>query len=130
MELQILILSHGKLCEEIVKSAEMIVGKNPNLHAIPLLESDDHETYCDKIEDVIDSFGATPFIILADIMGGTPFNCSLKLLKKYSFCLVTGLCLGMLLEAYYLDVGSAKEAAQKMLEASQSSAHLFDNNSF
>lgn len=129
MKMNILILSHGRFCEEIVKSSEMIVGNNPNLYTLPLLTEDDSESYGFKLNKKIESFGNIPFLILVDVVGGTPFNCSMKLLKKYDFCIVTGLCLGMLLEAYFLNVKSVKEAADLMLSTSQESSCIFDKNS-
>lgn len=130
MELKILILSHGKFCEEIIRSAEMIVGKNPNLYSVPLLEEDDHETYSDKILKRIDSFKEEPFLIIVDIVGGTPFNCSMQLMKKYPICLITGLSLAMLLEAYFLKGEAVAEAAEKILASSQESSRIFDSHAF
>lgn len=129
MELKILVLSHGRFCEEIIKSAEMIVGENKNLYAIPLLIEDDQESFMMKIKKIITSFCDAPYLIIVDVMGGTPFNCAMKLLQDHSFSLVTGLCLAMLLEAYFLNVNTVEEAASLMLLASKEAGYLFDQHS-
>lgn len=129
MEFKTLILSHGNFCEEIIKSAEMIVGKNDSLYAVPLLTQDDLESYSLKVKNIIESFNDEPFLIIVDVMGGTPFNCAMSFLKDYNFSIVTGLCLPMLLEVGLMDADSIKEVGEKLLEISKNAGYLFDNDS-
>lgn len=130
MDYKVLVITHGRFCEEIIKSAEMITGKNDRLIPIPLLAEDDPLSFSDKIRAEIEKIKDHPFIVICDILGGTPFNSSSGLLREYKYNIVTGLCLGMLLELAFLDTDDMTEVAEKMKEVSQNSGHIFNSESF
>ncbi|MDO4377813.1 MAG: PTS sugar transporter subunit IIA [Erysipelotrichia bacterium] len=125
MSVNIIVASHGRFCEEIIKSAEMIVGKNERLFSLPLLKEEDPMDYRQKLEQIVKSFGNNPFIIICDIIGGTPYNCALQMLQKYNCAVLTGLSLPMLLEAYYLDSDSVDETGEILLNCAQSTLQVF-----
>ena len=130
MEFNIVVMSHGHFCEAIVDSGEMIVGKLNNVYAVPLTPDEDGEQYMSKLNALIESFNGKPFICLVDIMGGTPYNSCLKLMKDYDFTLVTGLCLGMMLEAPFANGETIDEIADIMLNASQMSGTKMSTKEF
>lgn len=45
MSRQLILISHGKFCEELKKSTEMIMGPQEDIYTLPLLPEDDTETY-------------------------------------------------------------------------------------
>lgn len=74
----LVLISHGELCEALKKSTEMIMGKQENIYAVPLLPSEGQEEYKEKFLQTIKPLN--DFIVLADLMGGTPCNIVSKLI--------------------------------------------------
>ncbi|MEA5027217.1 PTS system mannose-specific EIIAB component [bioreactor metagenome] len=98
--MKILLLSHGSLAVEYIKTAKMILGEFDNVQAIELLEGEDIERYEADIKNVIDH--TDEVLILTDLLGGSPFITSCKIYRYLSnnkkIRLVTGMNLPMILE--------------------------------
>lgn len=95
----ILIGTHGKFGEEIIKSAEMIIGKMNHIQIFSLLPSVSAEEYYENIESVLKNLPKRT-ICLVDLFGGTPANMFTLLSKKYDNIVLSGLNLAMIIEAY------------------------------
>jgi PTS system fructose subfamily IIA component len=94
-----LLASHGPLAKAAIESAQMIVGAVDNLQAVTVSIDSTLESTIDEIKKILDSCKNEEWIIITDIIGGTPFNASYRILDEYSnILLVTGLNLPMLLE--------------------------------
>lgn len=78
MAKQLVLISHGRLCEELKKSTEMIMGPQENIYTVALLPEEDPEQYKEKFEEVIRPLD--DFIVLCDLMGGTPCNVVAKMI--------------------------------------------------
>ncbi|MEO1769206.1 PTS sugar transporter subunit IIA [Candidatus Enterococcus ferrettii] len=89
MDSWIFVVSHGRLCEAIVESTEMIYGKIEKIKTFPLLKEVAPEDYLDTIEQQLKEVDG-PVIFLADLYGGTPANVSSVLIKKYGCIGFTG----------------------------------------
>jgi len=96
---KILIGTHGKFGEEIVRSAEMIIGKMNNIQTFSLLPTVSSEEYCLSIESVLKNLPEKT-LCLVDLFGGTPANTFALLSKKYNNIVLSGLSLAMIIEAY------------------------------
>lgn len=72
MQRKILVISHGNLAESIVRVAELILGKTDNLKYLGLKADESRESFVDRIEKYTQE--DCEYIILADLMSGTPFN--------------------------------------------------------
>lgn len=99
----ILLVTHGKFSEEIVKSAELIVGKQEKILTLGLQHGDSVEMLGDRVEESVKSLeDGDGVLVLVDLMGGSPYNVvalnSSKLLD-INFRCITGVNLPMLLEA-------------------------------
>ncbi|ACD22400.1 MULTISPECIES: PTS sugar transporter subunit IIA [Clostridium] len=99
----ILLVTHGKFSEEIVKSAELIVGKQEKILTLGLQHGDSVEMLGDKVKESVKSLeDGDGVLVLVDLMGGSPYNVvalnSSKLLD-INFRCITGVNLPMLLEA-------------------------------
>ncbi|AJH01656.1 PTS mannose transporter subunit IIAB [Clostridium beijerinckii] len=99
----ILIVTHGKFSEEILKSAELIVGKQDKILTLGLHHGDSVEVLGDKVKESIklleDGQGV---LVLVDLLGGSPYNVVALNSNKISdvkFKCITGVNLPMLLEA-------------------------------
>ncbi len=95
----VLVICHGNLGQELVKTAEIIVGKldqclaismNPK-HTIEELK----EIVGSHLKKVDDGDGV---LILTDLFGGTPSNISLSFLQKGKVEVISGLNLPMLIK--------------------------------
>lgn len=93
-----IIVTHGNFGKELLKSIEMIIGKQFNTVTLSLLEGDEIETLKSKISKEVDLNKKT--FIFVDLYGGTPFNLSLDYLQRRDVFLITGVNLPMLLEYY------------------------------
>ncbi|MBW6411447.1 PTS sugar transporter subunit IIA [Clostridium weizhouense] len=99
----ILLVTHGKFSEEILKSAELIVGKQEKILTLGLQHGDSVEMLGYKVKESIETLeDGDGVLVLVDLMGGSPYNVvalnSGKLLDIKFRC-ITGINLPMLLEA-------------------------------
>lgn len=74
----LILISHGNFCEELKKSTEMIMGPQDNIHTVALLPSEGPEEFTQKFEKTIEDLDE--YIVLADLMGGTPCNVVSKMI--------------------------------------------------
>lgn len=99
----ILLVTHGKFSEEILKSAELIIGKQDRILTLGLQHGDSIEELGDKVKESIKSLEkGRGVLVLVDLFGGSPYNVvalnSNKIGDAKIRC-ITGLNLPMLLEA-------------------------------
>lgn len=95
----ILVLTHGKFGEELVKSAEMIVGSLENVNALSLMPDMSAEEFRSIVQEFLDET-KDEIICLVDMFGGTPSNTIMYLSQKYDITIISGVNLPMLLEVY------------------------------
>ena len=98
----ILIVTHNKIGEEILKSAEMIVGKcitSVKTVSIPgNLNPNELGLYADRIKtDITELEKGEGVLILTDIMGATPSNLVHYFASTHHVKILTGLNLPMLI---------------------------------
>ena len=94
---KLVLISHGNFCVELKKSAEMIMGPQDNIYAIPLLPEDGPESYLKKFQDVVKELD--DYVVFADLMGGTSANTVAKeIMKGKDIELYAGANLPMVIE--------------------------------
>jgi mannose PTS system EIIA component len=94
----IVIVTHCNLGQELVRSAEFIVGKLKQTRAVSLNPEDQEEALRGKIAEAIEKVDAGDgVILLTDMFGGTPSNISLSFLADGKVEVVTGVNLPMLI---------------------------------
>jgi len=112
----ILIITHGNLCEELKASVEFILDNkmNKKIFTISIDEnSRDFETYSNKIANCL--IESKYNIIFTDMFGGTPSNISLPYFKKNEIEIISGVNLPMLLKASTLENNDNFEEAVKII---------------
>lgn len=92
----IIVVGHGDFPQGLVNGAEMILGEQEALVAVPLLPTDSPESYLEKLLNITNSYDN--IVILADLKGGTPQNLASFVVKEKGCSLITGVNLPMLLE--------------------------------
>ena len=93
------IVSHGQLGEEMIHTAEMIVGQIANLTSVSIDVTTDVESSREQIQQAIRSVNSgSGVVIFTDMFGGTPSNISLSFLDEAEVEVITGVNLAMLIQ--------------------------------
>jgi len=98
----IVIGTHGKFSEEILKSAEMILGEQENIATITFLPGEGADDLMKKYEDTIKSLQCEDGVLfMVDLFGGSPFNAASRIVvKEKNMDIITGINIPMLLEVF------------------------------
>lgn len=99
--MKIVITSHGDLCEGILSSYQMIAG-DPSKFIVLKLDENGISDYATRLNKVLDELVTNhQIIVLSDIVGGTPYNETLRYVLKHpeKVFLIAGLNLPMLIQA-------------------------------
>lgn len=121
-----IIVSHGKLGEELLNALTIILGEAPNIEAISLGWYDDVEESKKKISHSLKRVNQkSGVVIFTDMFGGTPSNLSYSFLKDGEVEIITGVNLPMLIKFVSLQrSNSLKEVARKVVEQGKKNIHL------
>lgn len=98
--MKIILFSHGDFANAAKGAVKLITGNVDNMYSFGVYENSVLNDLEKKIEDIIkEHYKEHTIVILCDIVGGTPFNISYKLLTKYpdTICF-TGFNIPILLE--------------------------------
>lgn len=93
---KLILVSHGKFCEGIKDSVEMILGPQEHIFTVSLLEEDGPQDLEKKFTKHIDK--DDDVVVFVDILGGTPANIISKLIMQgEELELYTGMNLPMII---------------------------------
>jgi PTS system mannose-specific IIA component len=107
----VVVVTHGRLAEELVNAARAIVGEIPAIVAVSMGWSDDVSSAHAQVERAIAEAGGADTLLLTDMFGGTPTNLSLPFLSP-NVEIVTGVNLPMLIKLTNLREGKLAEVAR------------------
>lgn len=111
-----ILLSHGRLAEELVAAARTIAGDLPDIEALAL---DWREGLDDAVERLGQALAAHPeahgFLLLTDLFGSTPTNAALRFLAAGKVEVVTGVNLPMVVR-----LGCARDQATDVASLARS----------
>lgn len=121
-----IIVSHGKLAEELLNALTIILGEIVNMEAISIGWYDDVEDSKRKINQSLKRVDQkNGVLIFTDMFGGTPSNLSFSFLKDDSIEIITGVNLPMLIKFVSLQRSNKlKEVAKKVVEQGKKNIHL------
>ncbi len=95
----LVLVTHGRLAEELIAATEHVVGPQRNVRAICIGPDDDMEQrrndILHAIADVDDGDGV---ILLTDMFGGTPSNLAISIMDKAKIEVIAGVNLPMLVK--------------------------------
>ncbi|MDF3335690.1 PTS sugar transporter subunit IIA [Lacticaseibacillus rhamnosus] len=97
--MQLMLVSHGDFAKEILKSAEMIMGKFTDVVEFGLEPDDGPQELSEKIAAFLKTLSKDEIVIvMVDLLGGTPSNVITKLLSSDypNLNIISGLNLPML----------------------------------
>lgn len=93
------IVSHGKVANELVAAAETVVGELNHIAAVSIGWNDDVESAKNEISNAIKKVGSGKgVLLLTDMFGGTPTNISAMFLVDENVEIVTGVNLPMVIK--------------------------------
>jgi PTS system mannose-specific IIA component len=95
----LVIVSHGRLADELVAATEHVVGPMDALLAVCIGPDDDMERRRGDIRDSIaDADRGEGVLVLTDMFGGTPSNLAISLLDPGKVEVIAGVNLPMLIK--------------------------------
>ena len=101
MTIAIIIATHGRAAEQLLKTTEMLLGEQDNVGYIDFIPGENTETLIDKYTRQLVSLTTSQGVIfLTDTWGGSPFNAATRLASEHSdYRVVAGVNIPMLIEA-------------------------------
>ncbi len=114
-----ILVTHGRLAEELIAALEHVVGPQANIAAICIGPDDDMEQRRAQIlENVARAEEGNGVILLTDMFGGTPSNLAISIMDKANVEVIAGVNLPMLIKLASVRQNQAlDEAAQAAQEA-------------
>lgn len=115
----VLIATHGNFSTEIVKSAELIMGRQQKVKTLTLNHGDNVEALREDIRKSIKELDdGEGVLVLTDFFGGSPTNATLFNLKDLDFRAITGVNLPMLLDLFcFRDELDIEALAKRVMNA-------------
>jgi len=93
---KVIIITHGNYGKELLKSVEMIAGKQKNGYSFSINE----DTNIDDIKKQVGKLIEGDTYIFVDIYGGSPFNCAISFLSNPKVRVISGFNMPMILEFF------------------------------
>jgi PTS system mannose-specific IIA component len=118
----IVVVTHGRLAEELVSAARQIVGEVPAIVAVCLGWGDDVAAAKEAIARGLAEAGEET-LVLTDMFGGTPTNLSLPFLSE-KIEIVTGVSLPMLIKAVSQREGPLAELARAVRDQGKGAIYV------
>jgi len=95
----VVVITHCEIAGELVRAAELILGKIPACAAIGIGADEKLERIAERVEQALARVDqGEGVVILTDLFGGTPSNVSLSFLQEKKVEVVSGVNLPMLLK--------------------------------
>jgi mannose PTS system EIIA component len=120
----LVLVTHGRLAEELILALEHVVGPQTNVIAVCIGPDDDMELRRSEILDsAIKANEGDGAVLLTDMFGGTPSNLAISIMDKAKIEVIAGVNLPMLIklasvrekETLEQAIVSAQEAGRKYI---------------
>jgi PTS system mannose-specific IIA component len=119
------LVTHGRLAEELVAALEHVVGSQPNIVSICIGPNDNMEERRSEImESSIKADEGDGVVLLTDMFGGTPSNLAISIMEKANVEIIAGVNLPMLIK---LASVRKTEPLKKAIESAQDSGRKYIN---
>lgn len=102
MSIAIIIGTHGAAAEQLLKTAEMILGEQANVAFIDFVPGENAETLIEKYNGKLTGLDTSSGVLfLVDTWGGSPFNAASRIVTdKENYEVVAGVNIPMLVETF------------------------------
>ena len=118
------LVTHGRLAEELIAALEHVVGSQPNIISICIGPDDDMEPRRqENLESASKADEGDGVVLLTDMFGGTPSNLAISVMDNANVEIIAGVNLPMLIklasvrktETLTEAIESAQEAGRKYI---------------
>jgi len=118
------LVTHGRLAEELIAALEHVVGSQPNIISICIGPDDDMEQRrAEILESASKADEGEGVVLLTDMFGGTPSNLAISVMDNANVEIIAGVNLPMLIklasvrktETLAEAIESAQEAGRKYI---------------
>lgn len=127
----IIIGTHGSFSEEILRSSEMIFGKQENIATVTFETGENPDDLVEKYKVKLKELNCEDGVLfIVDLFGGSPFNAASRIaVENEKMDILTGISLPMLLEIFgarsssnieqliYIGKDAAKEGVKSLKES-------------
>lgn len=115
----VVILTHGMFGEELLRSAEMIIGRQDKVEVISINSGALMDDVSLKMEEILSKYKDESCLMYTDMFGGSPSNISMAYLNKDSVEVVSGVNLPMLIKAFTMRMDSSNTLSQIAKESAE-----------
>lgn len=117
MSIGVLIITHGEIGDQFVKTAEStLVGELPlQCRTISVSQSCDPDTIVKKCQTIIEEINTDGVLVLTDIYGSTPSNIANRLATSSNIKVIAGVNLPMLIRILNYPESDLSELVEKAL---------------
>jgi PTS system mannose-specific IIA component len=121
-----IIITHGSLALELLKTCEMIIGKQDRAFVITVQTGASLQNIANELDKIVEASKDDGAIIFTDMFGGSPSNIAMSYLKDEAVEVITGVNLPMLIKAFALrqETNSLLEISKNCAEAGRSSIRI------
>lgn len=130
---QILLVSHGYMAYGTHEAIKMIIGDTQSIDYLCLSKDKDVESFKNELrKKLLEMSNADQIIIIADLLGGSPYTTTLTLLDeldliKESF-VVAGMNLSLVMQIALAENSLEETEIKSIIEESKSSMVMFEQN--
>ncbi|TYR80021.1 PTS fructose transporter subunit IIA [Priestia megaterium] len=127
---QILLVSHGTMAEGVYQAAFMIAGNLNNVDYLCLEQGLGIEAFREQFALKIDEIKETEeIVVLADLMGGSPYNSAVALLSEKELLtkskVISGLNLPLLLTVLFEEKSLDRDKIQNVITTARDGIGVF-----
>ena len=132
MSKQLVLISHGRFCEELKHSTQMIMGPQESIQSFAMHPEEGPDDFLAKFLDTIKDFD--DYLVFADLLGGTPCNVVSRLIMEgQEIELYAGMNLPMVIEFINssligADSNYQEKAAESIVKVNDLLAGLADDD--
>ena len=113
------LVTHGRLAEELISALEHVVGPQANVRAVCIGPDDDMEQRRAEILDLaVQADEGDGVVLLTDMFGGTPSNLAISVMDTTNVEIIAGVNLPMLIKL--VSVRKSEPLAEAVLKAQES----------
>ena len=114
----LLLVTHGRLAEELISALEHIVGTQQHIITICINPEDDMDKRrCEVLEKTLALDQGSGVILLTDMFGGTPSNLAISIMEEANVEVITGVNLPMLIKL--ASIRQSKSLSETIIDAQQ-----------
>lgn len=122
----VILLTHGSLGIELLKTSEMIIGKQDKVDFLSVQSGASLGDLAGDLDKLINKYKDGGVLILTDMFGGSPSNIAMAYLEKDKVDVITGVNLPMLIKTFSMrkDIKNPPELGRAAIQTGKESIIL------